>query len=119
MSWNIADQYTRLNRLPGLCSACGLPLRKKANRPTGHEKAVLTGIIIDFEGNIELCETCIGEVAVKLGYVTPEDYQEVVEDAAELRRISEELSSKVSEQSDSIRVLTAELSRALEEPANA
>lgn len=103
-----------MNRLPGKCSLCYLPERKVPTNPSGRERVIITQTIIDFEGNLEFCETCIGEAAVKLGYVTPAEHEKVVH-SLNIRNIEyNDLQDEVSEQADLIRALTSQLNRLLD-----
>lgn len=118
MDWKTAPAFTTSNRNPGKCSNCNLPLRRRNGE---QEAAILTGIQIDFEGDLEFCQTCVGKAAVMLGYVSPEAILEVKAENDELTAANAQLVTKVSQQSDSIRALMIELSQALDdaEPVDA
>lgn len=113
MSWTVQPQFTPKNRLPALCSKCGCALRNRPNRPSGRESAIIPqpGIVIDFEGDVEFCETCITEAAKVLGFATAETVAELEADKAVLEAQVTELRDVVDEQSLTIRGLTNELSR--------
>lgn len=119
MTWQIVDDYTRLNRTPGQCSKCNLSKRLRPQRSTGYERVILTGIIIDFEGNVELCETCIREVAEMLGYVTPELHEDTLVEIASLKASVAALTADVADKAQLLRGLTLELSSVLEDSVDA
>lgn len=117
MSWIIQERYTQANRLSGLCSKCNLPQRSRPKNPTGVERVVTTGIEIEYEGEVQFCETCLGEIAEKLGYVKPDTYEEVVKERNEIQQQATDLQVQLTEASDMIRLLTGRLNRALEDSA--
>lgn len=71
MSWTVQNEF-----VPGTvgmaCYVCKCDLRPES--PTdqeGHEKALDTGIMIDFEGYVALCESCIIEAGHLIGLAEP------------------------------------------------
>lgn len=109
MSLTVADRYTKMNRLPGQCSICYLPERKVPTNPSGRERVIITQSIIDFEGNLEFCETCIGEAARKLGYVTPAEHEKVQDELIDRTANCDDAIALVDEKDQLIASLTAAL----------
>lgn len=56
----------------GNCPGCGVPFHTVRNPQRGPEDAVSTGITIDFEGLMVLCETCVIQLAQAIGWIDPE-----------------------------------------------
>lgn len=48
------------------------------------ERMIDTGVHVDFEGHIAICETCIGHMGKLLGLFTPDDVENLVVEAREL-----------------------------------
>jgi len=71
MAWTVQNEF-----VPGTvgmaCYVCKCDLRPES--PTGqdgHEVALDTGIMIDFEGYVALCESCIIEAGHLIGLAEP------------------------------------------------
>lgn len=84
MSWTIQNEF-----VPGTvamaCYVCKCDLRPES--PTGqegHEKALDTGIMIDFEGYVALCESCVIEAGNLIGLTEPAKVRDLEEQILDL-----------------------------------
>ena len=84
MSWTVQNEF-----VPGTvgmaCYVCKCDLRTES--PTGqegHEKALDTGIMIDFEGYVAVCESCIIEAGHLIGLAEPDKVRELEESILDL-----------------------------------
>lgn len=78
----------------GACYVCGSGTRrhpKDARHSTGRELLIDTGHIIDFEGHLILCETCILQTADQLGALGPEQADALRAEVTQLREANEGL----------------------------
>jgi len=106
MKWTFADRFDSACR-NGLCSNCNLPLRERKGKT---ERAINTRIVIEFEGEIEFCETCVKEVAVGLlGYSPPEDLENLKTKIRELKKTNDDISKQLAEKVNAIEVIMKEL----------
>jgi hypothetical protein len=48
------------------------------------ERMIDTGVHIEFEGHIAICETCVTHMAKLLGLLTPDDVEEITSELAEV-----------------------------------
>lgn len=55
-----------------MCPGCGVPFHTQRSPQLPTEAAIATGLIIDFEGQLVLCESCIIGLAQLIGYIDPE-----------------------------------------------
>lgn len=53
------------------CPGCGVPFLTERGTK-GPERAVYTGINVDFDGSLILCESCVGVLASAIGWINPE-----------------------------------------------
>lgn len=91
--WTLQSEF-QPGTIQNVCFKCKTDLRKKS--PTGqpgHEHALDTGVMVDFEGVVAFCESCIVEAAGLIGLITPQKAAELRHDrdleeayAEELRR---------------------------------
>lgn len=111
MTWQIANQFSPFNRVPAKCSNCNLNLRITPGTEDGYEKAIITDIMIEFEGTVEFCESCIREIAGKLGFVTPEAYKHIADEMILLSVVEAEQKEIIEGQDSLIQSLTNQIAR--------
>ncbi len=80
------------NALPGKCAVCGYAASGDTNQPLDHRKYVDFGLDIDYYGTVYFCTDCVNELAKQLGYLLPEDADEIAAENvalhSELARLS-------------------------------
>lgn len=67
MAFNETDQYIP-GDAGGACFFCASSQRHDGNRP---ERLFRADRDVEYEGNVVICETCGGELAQKLGWISP------------------------------------------------
>lgn len=87
------------------CSVCG----------SNKGEALATGIIIEFEGDLEVCVRCIREAAVMLDMVTVEKVAEVEAELAELREWADEVFPELERRDQTISALSNALASTVAE----
>jgi hypothetical protein len=103
------------------CSICGSGLRPLwAGDPTSAtERAIDTGIFIDFEGQFEICEHCGVEIARLVGYIAPTELAEVLDENEQLREALHTEQAARQRKEQVVQVLSQELGESAREATNA
>lgn len=107
----VRESFSDSNRQGGdLCSICNVPLREG-------DRAIDTGIHIDFEGTFEFCESCFRDMAKDLGWVSPADHAEAVSAAVVNAQEVEVAWARIEQQRAVIETLSEEVAYAALERA--
>lgn len=95
MPWHELDDY-RPHPL-SIDSSCWLCKASRRTIGGRNERILSTGITIDFEGGVDICESCIGEAAHMLGWISPARADELAQDNARLAGENQAMSARVQE----------------------
>lgn len=74
-----------------LCPGCGIPFFTQRSPQRDPECAVATGLFIDFDGQVVLCESCIAFLAGLIGYIDPEQGKARASDVRRAQRREEKI----------------------------
>lgn len=86
MAFRLVEQYLP-GTAKGACYLCRAALRQvlEVNGTTRYEHVLDTGMVIDFEGGLAVCESCIREGAQLLGLVDVAELHNVLAAVAEAK----------------------------------
>jgi len=74
MAWNLQSEYP-MNARNHACAVCSNDYpRPIPGAPNRHERVAETGLFIDGEGEVCICESCLVDIAVQLGMRKASDY---------------------------------------------
>lgn len=76
-----------------LCPGCGVPFHTQRSPQLPNEGAVATGLFIDFEGQLVLCDSCVAQLATEIGWINPEAGKARVSDVRRSQKRDEAVKS--------------------------
>lgn len=93
------------------CSIChnNARLLDSCDPEGGKERVIRTGVNIDFEGEFDICESCVGEMALMVNYGPDDDLLTARVDNMLLREEVEALRNTVASQELALSTLSREL----------
>lgn len=105
MGWQILPEYPN-GTIGNTCLVCNSILRPRTgNKADGHEYALSTGVFIDFEGFVVICESCITEVAHMLGFLPEHAIDQLRKNNRELGRQNTQLRKELGQAKQAIKSL--------------
>ncbi len=110
----VREAFSDSNRLATqgqLCSICGAPLQ-------AGNRVIDTGTWIEMEGTFEFCESCFGEMAKQLGWVSPDRFQALWSDYEDAIVLVNDAEARVEQQQTVIQTLAEEVAFAALERAS-
>lgn len=110
----VREAFSDSNRLATqgqLCSICGAPLQ-------AGNRVIDTGAWIEMEGTFEFCESCFGEMAKQLGWVSPETHEQVLQAQAANAAAADAANARIEQQQTVIQTLAEEVAFAALERAS-
>lgn len=96
-----------------LCPGCGVPFHTQRSPQLPVEGAVATGLVIDFEGQLVLCGTCVSMLAEQIGWINPEAGKARASDVRRSQRRDEAVKA-ASDARDSAALAISTLAEALD-----
>lgn len=105
MGWQVLPEYPNAT-IGNTCLVCNSDLRPRSqNKADGKEYALSTGVFIDFEGLVVICESCITEAAHLLKFVPEHAVENLRKNNRELGRQNTQLRKELGQAKQAIKSL--------------
>ncbi len=104
MSWSLLPEFPNGTR-HNACLVCNSDLRQ--NPDNTHELAISTGIYIDFEGLLCICQSCLTEAARLLDLIPASEIERLQKNNRELGRQNRQLKDEQTTAKRTIADLTS------------
>ena len=99
MAFHETDQYIP-GDVGGACFFCGSSRR-------GEERIFRTDRDIDYEGNVAICETCAGELAAQIDWISPSQARALKAKNVDLAKTVKEATAALNAARDTVEALRA------------